>query len=349
LLGLLVPSAVLAFVLMADDQRPLQQDIDPQPVVLPTSDGTVTGVQPVIVNLFWGTPTTAVSQGGNGIVTSVDVTTGGVLRNGDQIATVSGRPVLVLVAPEPMYRPLALGDEGPDVVALAGVLTDLGYLESAAQRPEQVDRELSDAIAAFNESAGKKQFRYNSRGRIVGPEFDYRLLAWLGPVEMVVGAIAIEPGRPWPAAGETFLSSEPRLVSAAVAVSREDGSFVSVDETYILEIEGVQLPLTYQGQVEDLSLDQLVGVLPRRGSEESIQGTIRLASPGQALKIAPSAIVSDGSILCVFVPQGDDRFEPIAVAILDSSFGVTLIAPDPRIDAVVVNPQDVFDRASCNS
>jgi hypothetical protein len=334
---------------VADDSPPLQQDAARQPIVLPTSSGTVLGVQPVIVELVWGVPSVALSQGGEGVVTSVGVTDGSVLRNGGQIATVAGSPIFALVAPEPMYRPLAIGDEGPDVGALFEVLTDMGYLDAGILRSQQVGQDLSDAIAAFNESSGRRQFRYDSRGRVVGPEFDYRNLVWLGPDEMVIGAVGVQPGRPWPAAGEVVLSSEPTLISASVSAAREDGSVVLVDETYILEIEDLEMSLTDSGDVAGSSLIQLAESLRGQEADQVIPGTIRLASPSPATKIAPSAIVSDGSTLCVFVPQGDGGFGPVAVTVLDSSFGVTLIVPNLDIDEVVANPQQVLGQASCSS
>lgn len=65
---------------------------------------------------------------GRTIVTGVSAGAGSVLRPGQVLAEVSGRPLLALNLPFDLYRDLAPGDSGPDVRAVQQALTDTGVL-----------------------------------------------------------------------------------------------------------------------------------------------------------------------------------------------------------------------------
>lgn len=66
------------------------------------------------------------SAEGRTIVTAVSAQAGSVLRPGQMLAEVSGRPLLALALPFDLYRDLAPGDSGPDVRALQQALADAG-------------------------------------------------------------------------------------------------------------------------------------------------------------------------------------------------------------------------------
>jgi hypothetical protein len=61
------------------------------------------------------------------VVTSVAVNVGNTVADGKLLADVSGRPVIALRGRFPMYRPLVLGDTGPDVAELQAGLIAAGY------------------------------------------------------------------------------------------------------------------------------------------------------------------------------------------------------------------------------
>lgn len=69
-----------------------------------------------------------VAAAGRTIVTGVSAGAGSVLRPGQVLAEVSGRPLLALNLPFDLYRDLAPGDSGPDVRALQQALIDTGVL-----------------------------------------------------------------------------------------------------------------------------------------------------------------------------------------------------------------------------
>ncbi|MEW1721063.1 peptidoglycan-binding protein [Streptomyces sp. NPDC093109] len=57
--------------------------------------------------------------------------TGTVLKEGDVLMSVSGRPVLVLAGTVPMYRSIVPGTKGEDVTQLQGALKRIGYFQGA--------------------------------------------------------------------------------------------------------------------------------------------------------------------------------------------------------------------------
>lgn len=60
------------------------------------------------------------------VVTAVNATAGQQLAPGQAVVELSGRPMIALVLPFPLYRDIVGGDEGPDVRAVQQSLTDLG-------------------------------------------------------------------------------------------------------------------------------------------------------------------------------------------------------------------------------
>ncbi|MFV1970344.1 MAG: peptidoglycan-binding protein [Acidimicrobiia bacterium] len=68
-------------------------------------------------------------DGARPVVTSIDVAVGGSVDEGDVVASVAGRPVIVLEGLFPAFRDLARGSEGVDVVQLQEALTRLGLYD----------------------------------------------------------------------------------------------------------------------------------------------------------------------------------------------------------------------------
>lgn len=64
---------------------------------------------------------------GRAVVTNVYHKVGSTVRSGDLLAQVSGKPVLLLELPFPLYRDILGGDSGEDVSALQEELRSLGY------------------------------------------------------------------------------------------------------------------------------------------------------------------------------------------------------------------------------
>ena len=82
-----------------------------------------------------------VEEGEAQVVTAVP-TLGQLVQDGDVLLEVTGRPVFVMQGDLPMYRRLASGSEGPDVLQLETALERLGF------QPGQVDNVFDAATAA---------------------------------------------------------------------------------------------------------------------------------------------------------------------------------------------------------
>lgn len=101
--------------------------------------------------LGYGTPT-QVPGTGKGVVTALPAA-GDVVPTGQVLYAVDGRPVLTLHGSTPLWRDLALGDTGPDVLALREALAALGYQAGDASS-DRFDEPLADALGALYRDRG---------------------------------------------------------------------------------------------------------------------------------------------------------------------------------------------------
>ncbi|HTU72029.1 MAG TPA: peptidoglycan-binding domain-containing protein [Trebonia sp.] len=62
-------------------------------------------------------------------ITRLDVAAGAAISSGEQLAEIDGAPLLALAGDVPMWRDLAPGDSGPDVLELQKALATLGYYD----------------------------------------------------------------------------------------------------------------------------------------------------------------------------------------------------------------------------
>lgn len=88
-----------------------------------TTTPTLQGVLSVGESLEVG----AAAGAGPSVVTAARATSGAEIRSGSPIVEVSGRPILALQLPFPLYRDLGPGATGPDVTAVQQELRDLGH------------------------------------------------------------------------------------------------------------------------------------------------------------------------------------------------------------------------------
>lgn len=73
-------------------------------------------------------PSQDIAYSGSGIVTTVNVEEGDLIRPGDLVATVDSNPVIAVTGSnKPIYRDLTPGDAGYDVEAIQEILNQLGY------------------------------------------------------------------------------------------------------------------------------------------------------------------------------------------------------------------------------
>ncbi len=87
-----------------------------------------------------------------GVITAVHVAEGSALASGARVVDVSGRPLLALALPFPMYRTIAPLDEGPDVAAIQAALAAIGRYEGEPNGRH--DAASQRAVRSFYEAAG---------------------------------------------------------------------------------------------------------------------------------------------------------------------------------------------------
>ena len=122
----------LASAFQSPDQREANASApSPRPVLAAVTSGTLdtskiyagqvaTAAQIPITFKAQADATTAV-------VTSKPLEVGTTLNGGDVVTEINGRPVFVLASPFALYRDLARGDKGPDVLSLQKTLVARGY------------------------------------------------------------------------------------------------------------------------------------------------------------------------------------------------------------------------------
>lgn len=79
---------------------------------------------------------------------------GSIIRSGDLIVGLSGRPLLFVSGMANLYRDLHVGMTGSDVSALQTTLFDLGYLVNADDINAEFDTTTENAVAAWYEDVG---------------------------------------------------------------------------------------------------------------------------------------------------------------------------------------------------
>ncbi len=182
-------------------------------------EGSVGSTVRLIARGAWdGTPVAA--NPAAGVITSVDLGTGGQVSPGDVVYNVDQRPVSAAAGTVPSFRDLAPGSSGQDVRQLQELLVALGLYE------EEVDgvygTGMAAAVVAWQESLGLTGDGAVLQGDlIVVPELPARLVptADIRPGAVVVGG---EPALAAVGDGPTFLvelpAGEPPVVSASSGV-----------------------------------------------------------------------------------------------------------------------------------
>lgn len=115
----------------------------------------------------------------DGVVTAVKVAVGQAISTGTPMVTVSGVTVIGYVADAPLYRPLAMGDTGPDVVQLSGILHQIGYLTEAAAGSSTYGAPQVAAVKLLQRAAGAP----------VDGTFTLSLVAWVPTTSTTVSEI----------------------------------------------------------------------------------------------------------------------------------------------------------------
>lgn len=337
-LFVVVPFSILLGMLLSPD-RLADLDAAAVPVVEPADTIQFDQRSGVVITPRWAEGTALHAPNWTGIVGRVDLQVGTSLESGVSIGSVAGVTRLAVTTPEPFYRPLALGDRGPDVVWLHDALRRLGHLDAAPSNASLVSATTVRAINALAIALG-----------VPGGAnaFDPAWFVWLPQEPYPVASVALVAGAPAPGPGTPVASSARRLVGADL--QGVDGGALELDEgvDYVLAVADVEVPLDPGGGLSEDGLAQLGAVLDP--AADSASGSVHRAEPLAVWAVPSAAVVSgaDGR-LCVWV-AADDTFEAVAVRVSAARAGLTFVEP-PAAEGtrVLHNPAAILADPACPS
>jgi peptidoglycan hydrolase-like protein with peptidoglycan-binding domain len=153
------------------------------------------------------------------IVTKLPPPKGSVVKEGSVLATVSGRPILLLEGVLPMYRRIIPGVSGPDVKQLEAALDRLGF--QPGKLDGVYDAGTQRAVARFYRSAG-----YNS----VGPTSDESAQLSSATDQLRAAEQALSAARLALRQAEAG-PSKPELLAARVAVNAAERALANAKAT----------------------------------------------------------------------------------------------------------------------
>lgn len=331
----LVPLAFLAGLLVAED-RLAGVTVDPEPVVVPADTVRLTDESSALLTLRWEPTSPLLAPGWTGLVTDVHMEPGDQLATGDPVVSVDGVVRVAAASEQPLHRRLALGDSGPDVVVLHGLLIELGHLAEPPASPENYSAATSAAVRALEGALG-----------VPHPSgvFDPAWLVWLPAEPWPVVGVAIEAGRPAPQAGEAVATSPETLVGASLTTAEAAPIDLDPEAAWVVGVGGEALPVDPASSALDGdALGVLAGLIP--AGTETATGQVRRRDPREVVVVPSSAVVTgeDGR-LCVWVP-GESALAAVEVEIVGSRAGASHLAPTALSD-VLANPAEVLAEPAC--
>ena len=353
--GLLVPAGLLAWLLSVDLGPVLEEEREAQAVLIPTGVGLFDDRQRATLRVRWEQGRQVVGAGGDGLTVALHVRSGDVVRSGDRVAEVSGRTVVALQSDSPLYRPLGLGDQGPDVRRLESLLVDMGFLSYDYQPTGTVNSRVLEAIKEANHSLGgaiARQVPGDGEPRV---EFDSALTVWIGPEPLTVGAVTARVGLSWPGAGEEVMRGATSIAAAEVLPLAPPGGSelsrpapLSLDDRYVLSLPETRLAdidmhLNPDGTLDEAAIRLLLDNLEQERND--IPALVRLLEPRAGVTVPPSALVDGPDGTCIYT--GADKSSAVAVELLSTDFGQATVSPSRPIEQALANPRQVFADPSC--
>lgn len=256
----------------------------------------------------------------DGIVTSVDVTRGDVLANGQTIASVDGAAVVAFRSSMAPFRELRFGDRGPDVQAVAQFLADTDRLD-----PGRVsDRFGQDMLR------GVRLLQRHIGARDDGV-FRLAYISFVPPDSAAVREVLVEAGEVI-APGEGLVELRSAASSAQVRAATDGESVVGLSSAAVtlvagdatLDLSGVPVPDAEVVEVERFLAEQTSAgalTLQEDGVPTYTGAELRLATAESWGAVPISALYGGRSgSLCVFVlaespgtDTGDGVFDVVAL------------------------------------
>jgi peptidoglycan hydrolase-like protein with peptidoglycan-binding domain len=348
-LGVAATVALGGAWLLARGSKTALGTLDPvaTPITVAVQDATINYRADVVLTGTYAAPHDVLAGGAAGIVTSVAISPGTTIAAGDVVYAVNGQNVRAYASSTVLYRSLAAGDGGDDVVAvqqfLGQLMPDLHVKVSGT-----CDRSTEQAVKEYQ----KRQ------GYVVSGVFDPAYVVRIPADHYIVGSTSLAPGAPAPAVGQTLASEAPRVDSAKLQLSdsrpRPAGAYVFVSE-------GTEIDVSHNAAgdwiVDDLSGAQKILAAQAQAqaagaSAPSATGQLRLKVPKAGMAVPATALVYGRTqqSVCVLVRRNDSWVaDPVSV-IEASSDGAAIVAPGlPADTQVMLNANEVKDAPRCAS
>ena len=307
----------------------------PEATTAPVGQEELTDERTVKVSLVTSAAVPLVS-GVTGRVTQTWCRAGAPLRSGQVVARVNDTPLIALATSMPLYRDLASGDRGPDVLALQHELTRLGYRVRADGK-----------FGAATRSAMKRLQKASGIGKPAGT-VKYGAILWLPAAAVTPDSCKFNRGASV-SAGATVATAPARLSSVVV----KSLPTTLVPGPRVIRLMGVTGPLngdgtgTEAGFLAKVARTRDYQVLQSSDKNE-LSATIALKDGLQTLKVPPGGLFDvDGDSGCL---QSESR--TYRVRIVGSRLGAALVVPAPGTPdpaPTAVNLGSSITSGSCGS
>ncbi|MCI0159178.1 peptidoglycan-binding protein [Leifsonia shinshuensis] len=257
--------------------------------------------------------TAAIALNTSGMVTASRCAPGAGFASGDVIAHLDAAPVVALSSSTPLFRDLALDDEGTDVTALRGALRGLGF---AVDAEGSYSTAVRDAVKELQRRAG-----------VAPADGVLRLssIAWLpGPTvavtscEVIVGE-RYELGSPY--------AQVPGTLRSLTLVTGETTTVVPGDR--ILRLGAREFTMPDSGVIGDRAVLDTIAASPEylanaaKPKDSPLSVTARLVTPLRVVAVPPGALVGTAAdARCVQAENGATAAVRIVASRLGSSFVV---------------------------
>lgn len=258
------------------------------------------------------------------LIVTQAVENGDVLKEGDVVVEVVGRPVLLLVGEIPMYRDLRPGATGDDVLQLEQAMARLGFL--AEEADETWTDATGSAVAAWYESVG-----YRANG--LSNEDEEALRGARDRVRAAEGAVAdsitaLNESRSG-AGRSAILAAEGEVKAArdALNLARLDAEWANEDAAAALEQAEADLSAAEEALADSESAN------PPPTAEEREAMEAEVAAAQDALRTAERDVERVDTEQETLVAQAENRVDVATAALSELRKGTDTSAMQRQVTA----------------
>ena len=325
--GLVVAACVGAAAGIAAVSLPLPEPLAEAEVneYLQVVSSEFADVRDVEVRVIEGPERSLLAPAG-GVVTTAECEPGGVFTSGTAPFWIDGEPVVLLATDVPLWRDLAPGSKGPDVLSVQEELARLGGDlvpgDSFTTYTRSIYRDLVAEVGGIAKNVSGVELARS---------------AWLPEPEMLVTACPIGVGTPV-AAGEVLAELPSVVTGARLSLIPEN---LAPGERVLL-VDDEAFTISEAGEIAVEDLDRLAATPTFVYATSAtpaipIMGRLALAEPVVIFPVPPRAIVESGGAACVV-----DGGVTVVVDVLASQLGEAYVrAADPGVSlsSVALNPE----------